>query len=80
MMIQLGGTVSYNGDAQYSIVESSLNIKRAIEDKKADEPSKVEIVNTVDNPVNVNITNEDEDKNIDFDEDEDYFSDEDDDD
>ena len=34
MMIQLGGTVSYNGDAQYSILESSLNIKRAIENKK----------------------------------------------
>ena len=80
MMIQLGGTVSYNGDAQYSIVESSLNIKRAIENKKATTPSKVEIVNTVDNPVNVSIADEDEDVDTDFDEDEDYFSDEDDDD
>ena len=83
MVIRLGGELNYDENSEYFVVESISSVREAIDKKervKLDVPSKVEIVNTVDNPVNVNITNEDEDKNIDFDEDEDYFSDEDDDD
>ena len=73
------GSKWYGSDAEasYSLVESVCDY---VNQQKTSEPAKVEIVNTIDNPVNVNITNEDEDVTEESYEDEDYFSDEDDDD
>lgn len=68
-----------NIEAPYSIVES---IHAYDKKGKEDEPSKVEIVNSVMNPVNVNVVNDDiddEDINDDYDEEE-FLNEEDDDD
>ena len=82
MIIATGGAMGYQANPNYNIVETADSIYvpccEGMKPKLA--PTKIEIVNTIDNPVNVNITNEDEDVTEESYEDEDYFSDEDDDD
>ena len=81
LVIQLGGYINYHtGNKHYDLVEHADYLPAATEE--SDKPSKVEIVNSVMNPVNVNVVNEDiDDEDIDDDYvEEDFFNDEDDDD